>query len=209
MIKVEANVVGAIKRNASVRTDRNNRPYLSFIMAVRLPDTKAEGKIIDVFVSLSEAHQGDLSLYGEGVRVSINGDMDIRNKGEDLNFYLVGKTVSTENVPELDAIGGILKFRGHLKKENVYEEKTGKKGNPFIVFPAYSSEKVGETFVSTWVNFMRFPAKDAAIESIKPDWMRSKAHVDISGDLQLSSFNGKLRLSCRVHEMSEVVSVQS
>lgn len=209
MIKVEANVVGVIKRNASVRTDRNNRPYLSFIMAVSLPDTKTKGKTIDVFVSLPEAHQGDISFYGEGVRISIYGDMDIRKKGEDLNFYLVGRTVSTENIPELDAIGGTLKFRGHLKKENVYEEKTGKKGNPFIVFSAYSSEKVGETFVSTWVNFMRFPSKDAAIESIKPDWMRSKAHVDISGDLQLSSFNGKLRLSCRVHEMNEAVSVQS
>lgn len=90
MIKVEANVIGTIKRNACVRTDRNNKPYLSFIMAVRLPDAKAEGKTIDVFVSLPEAQQGDISFYGEGVRVSINGDMDIRNKGEELNFYLVG-----------------------------------------------------------------------------------------------------------------------
>lgn len=209
MIKVEANVIGTIKRNACVRTDRNNKPYLSFIMAVRLPDAKAEGKTIDVFVSLPEAQQGDISLYSEGVRVSINGDMDIRNKGEELNFYLVGKTISTENVPELDALGGTLKFRGHLKKENVYEEKTGKKGNPFIVFSAFSSEKVGENFVSTWVNFMRFPAKGATIESIRPEWMRSKAHVDISGDLQLSSYNGSLRLSCCVREMSEVVNIQS
>lgn len=209
MIKVEANVIGTIKRNASVRTDRNNKPYLSFIMSVRLPDAKGEGKIIDVFVYLPEAQQGDISLYSEGVRISINGDMDIRKKEDELLFYLVGKTISMEDVPELDAIGGTLKFRGHLKKENIYEEKTGKKGNPFIVFSAYSSEKVGENFVSTWVNFMRFPAKGADIESIKPEWMRSKAHVDISGDLQLSSFNGKLRLSCRVREMSEVVNVQS
>lgn len=209
MIKVEANVIGTIKRNASVRTDKNNRPYLSFIMSVRLPDAKAESKTIDVFVSFPEAQQDDMFLYSEGVRVSINGDMDIRKKDEELHFYLVGKTISTENVPELDALGGTLKFRGHLKKENVYEEKTGKKGNPFIVFSAFSSEKVGESFVCTWINFMRFPAKGETIESIKPEWMRSKAHVDISGDLQLSFFNGKLRLSCRVREMSEVVNVQS
>ena len=55
---------------------------------------------------------------------------------------------------------------------------------------------------------MRFPEKDADISTIIPDWMRSKAHVDITGDLQVSSFGGVVRLSCRVKDMQEHVYVQ-
>lgn len=84
-----------------------------------------------------------------------------------------------------------------------------KTGNPYLVFSAYSAEKVGESFVSTWVNFMRFPEKGAAIGTVKPDWMRSKAHVSISGELQISSYNSKVQLSCKVASMSEFVKENS
>ena len=141
-------------------------------------------------------------------RLTVNGSMDFRKKEEELQFYLTGNLVSIENVTDLDAIGGTMTFRGHLKKENVYEQKTDKNGYPYIVFSAYSSEKVGESFVSTWVNFMRFPEKDADISSILPDWMRPKSHVDITGDLQVSSYGGTVRLSCRVRDIQEHVYVQ-
>ena len=45
-------------------------------------------------------------------------------------------------------------------------------------------------------------------DTIIPDGMRWKAHVDISGDLQMSSFGGVVRLSCRVKDMQEHVYVQ-
>ena len=208
MIKAEVNVTGTVKRNTGIRTDRNNNPYLSLIMTVCLPDAKQTNHSIDVFVSLPNAHQEDVATYTEGMRISVSGSLDIRKRGEELQFYLTGNLISTENVADLDAIGGTMTFRGHLKKENVYEEKSDKNGHPFIVFSAYSAEKVGESFVSTWVNFMRFPEKDADISTINPDWMRSKAHMDISGDLQVSSFGGVVRLSCRVKDMQEHVYVQ-
>ena len=208
MIKAEVNVTGTVKRNTGIRTDRNNDPYLSLIVTVCLPDAKQTNHSIDVFVSLPNAHQEDVATYTEGMRITISGSLDIRKRGEDLQFYLTGDMISAENVADLDAIGGTMTFRGHLKKENIYEEKTDKNGHPFIVFSAYSAEKVGDGFVSTWVNFMRFPEKDADISTIIPDWMRPKAHVDITGDLQVSSYGGAVRLSCRVKDMQEHVYVQ-
>lgn len=208
MIKAEANVIGTIKRSASIRTDKNNNPYLSFIMAVNLPDAKANGKSVDIFVSLPNAKQDEAQSYVEGMRIAVNGNLDIRKKGEELNFYLTGNEITTQNVSDLDTVSGTISFRGYLKKENIYEQKTDKNGHPFMVFSAYSLEKVGQEFVSTWINCMRFPEKDANIESLVPEWFHAKAHVDVSGDLMLSSYNGNVRISCRVKSIAEHVNTQ-
>ncbi len=208
MIKAEANVTGTIKRSASIRTDKNNNPYLSFVMTVVLTDAKATSKSVDVFVSLPNAKQDEAQSYIEGTRVAVNGNLDIRKKDNNLNFYLTGNTVTIQNVAELDTISGSLSFRGYLKKENIYQQKTDKNGHPFIVFSAYSLEKNGEEYQSTWINFMRFPEKDAAIDSVIPEWIRPKAHVDITGELKVSSYNGVVRLSCRVNEITEHINTQ-
>lgn len=208
MIKAEANVIGTIKRSANIRTDKNNNPYLSFVMTVVLTDAKTTSKSIDVFVSLPNANQDEAQSYVEGLRVAVNGNLDIRKKEDNLNFYLTGNTITVQNVAELDSISGTLSFRGYLKKENIYQQKTDKNGHPFIVFSAYSLEKNGQEYLSTWVNFMRFPEKGAAVESIIPDWIHSKAHVDITGELQVSAYNDVVRLSCRVHYMTEYINTQ-
>ena len=208
MIKAEANVTGTIKRSASIRTDKNNNPYLSFVMTVVLTDAKATSKSTDVLVSLPNARQEEAQSYVEGLRVTVNGNLDIRKKENNLNFYLTGNTITTQGVAELDTISGSLSFRGYLKKDNLYQQKADKNGHPFIVFSAYSLEKNGEEYLSTWVNFMRFPEKGAEVESIIPEWMHPKAHVDITGDLQVSSYNGVVRLSSRVKDMTEHINIQ-
>ena len=202
MIKAEVTITGTVRRSASIRTDRNNQPYVSFLMSVSLADGTGT-KDISVFVSLPQAQQSDLSLYTEGQRVSASGTMDIRRKDDALSFYLTARLVTVENVPTLDAISGTLSFRGYLKKENIFEERTSKNGRPYLLFSAYSSEKVGDGFVSTWVTFMRFPEKNATIESIIPEWLRPRAHVDITGDLRISFYKDAPSLSCIVREMTE------
>lgn len=202
MIKAEVTITGTVRRSASIRTDRNNQPYVSFLMSVSLADGTGT-KDISVFVSLPQAQQSDLSLYTEGQRVSASGTMDIRRKDDALSFYLTARLVTVENFPTLDAISGTLSFRGYLKKENIFEERTSKNGHPYLLFSAYSSEKVGDGFVSTWVTFMRFPEKNATIESIIPEWLRPRAHVDITGDLRISFYKDAPSLSCIVREMTE------
>ena len=192
MIKAEVNITGTVRRSASIRTDRNNQPYVSFVMSVSLADGSGT-RDIRVFVSVPQARQSDLSVYTEGQR----------RKDDGLSFYLTARLVTAENVPALDAISGTLSFRGYLKKENIFDERTSKNGRPYLLFSAYSSEKVGDNFVSTWVTFMRFPEKNATVESIKPDWLRPRAHVDISGDLRISFYKEAPSLSCIVREMTE------
>ena len=202
MIKAEVTITGTVRRSASIRTDRNNLPYVSFLMSVSMADGTGT-KDISVFVSLPQAQQSDLSLYTEGQRVTASGTMDIRRKDDALSFYLTARLVTVENVSALDAISGTLSFRGYLKKENIFEERTSKNGRPYLLFSAYSSEKVGDSFVSTWVTFMRFPEKNATIESIIPEWLRPRAHVDITGDLRISFYKDAPSLSCIVREMTE------
>lgn len=95
-----------------------------------------------------------------------------------------------------------MSFRGHLRNDNVYEEKSSKSGKQYLRFSAYSAEKDGDNFVSTWVNFVRFPDKDADISTIKEDWMTAKAHVSIRGTLDLDVYKGKININSRVLEMS-------
>ena len=53
MIKAEVKMVGTVKRSAAMRTDKNNNPYLSFVMTIGILDAKNNvRKDIDVLVSM-------------------------------------------------------------------------------------------------------------------------------------------------------------
>jgi len=204
MIKADVTVIGTIKRSANIRTDKNNKPYVSFIMGVVLNDPKNRGQEVEVFVTVPGGQQGDLPKYVEGKRVAVQGSLDIHKRNEKMNFYLTaGDLQAAAN--DSDDISGTLHFRGLLRNEKVYEERTDRRGNPFIMFYAYSSEKVGDSFVSTWVRFLRFPQKGEGIRSIKPSWIRPKVRATINGDLQVSVYEGEVRLSCLVKSMEEYV----
>lgn len=206
MIKSETTITGTVKRASSVRKDKNDKTYVAFVVGINIPNGQSGTLEIEVFVTIPEPEKFEWGLYTEGKRVTVSGSMDIRKREEHLNFYLTATAITTDNVAEKDSIAGTLTFRGHLKTEKVYEEKKDKNGHPFVVFSAYSAEKVGDGFVSTWVDFVRFAAKDADRITI-PDFMRPKARVEIKGDLSVSAYNGKIKLSSRVQEMSEYVYV--
>lgn len=205
MIKAEVNLVGTVKRGATMREDKNKKSYLSFVMAVNVTDGNGNRKDMEIHVMYYNAKKSDLPLYDENRRIVAQGTLDIHKKGEDYNFYLSAKKLSVKDVSDEDAIVGELQFRGRLKNDDIMEEKIDKNGNPYIVFSAFSAEKVGDKFVSTWVRFMRFHAKGAGVETIKPDWMRPKAHLTVTGDLQVYVYNNVFRFTCIVKGMEEYV----
>ena len=209
MIRADVNMTGAIKRSATTRTDKNENPYLSFVVKVNLPDAKGKGRDLEVLVTYKGGKNSDPCPLTEGKRVTVQGTREIRKKGEDLAFYLTANKVSVKNVPDEDGITGELHFRGHLKNDNIYEEKSDRNGNPYLLFSAYSSEKVGDNFVSTWVRFLRFPEKGAGIDTVKPEWMQPRCRVSIDGELQLASYDKQVRLSCRVSDMKEFIKEES
>ena len=206
MIKAEVKMVGTVKRSAAMRTDKDNNPYLSFVMTVSIIDAKSKSsKDMDVLVSIAKAKKNDVALYTEGRRVVAQGKLDIRKKGEEYAFYLSASQLSAKDVPEQDEVTGEMQFRGRLKNNDVIEVKEDRKGNYYFVFSAYSTEKVGDDFVSIWVRFIRFPAKGEDIDDIKPDWMQPKARVSVTGDLEISVYNNIFRFTCIVRSLEEYV----
>ena len=206
MIKAEVKMAGTVKRSAAMRTDKDNNPYLSFVMTVSITDAKSKSsKDMDVLVSMTKAKKNDVALYTEGRRVVAQGKLDIRKKGEEYAFYLTASQLSAKDVPEQDEVAGEMQFRGRLKNNDVIEVKEDRKGNYYFVFSAYSTEKVGDDFVSIWVRFIRFPAKGEDIDDIKPDWMQPKARVSVTGDLEISVYNNIFRFTCIVRSLEEYV----
>ena len=100
MIRADVNMTGTIKRSATTRTDKNEKPYLSFVVNVKLPDAKGKGRDLDVLVTFQGGKKSDLSLFMEKQRVTVQGTLDIRKKGEDLAFYLTASKVTVKNVPD-------------------------------------------------------------------------------------------------------------
>lgn len=202
MIRAKCNITGTITKEAVVRTDKNHKSYLSFILTVKLPDPKLTQKEINIFVAMYNGQQSDLFVLTVGKQIVVSGELDIHNR-EDYSFYLNAEKYEMSAKPSLDSINGTLTFRGRLKNENIYEEKKDSKGNPFLVFSAYSSEKYEDKFYSIWVNFLRFPGKDETIDAIISNFMKPKAIVSIIGNLNISAFGGTLHFSSIVKEISE------
>ena len=63
-----------------------------------------------------------------------------------------------------------------------------------LIFSAYSGEKTDNSFAFTWVHFVQFDAT-------KPDWLQAKSTLEAKGELELSIFNDRLNLGCKLAEV--------
>lgn len=202
MIKVNATLIGRITSSAVIKTDRNERPFLRFEVAVVLQDAKTKQNEVTFVVTDYQGSQSDLSKYVEKKRVEVKGDLRIRKNGEDFSFYLGASEINMKDVPSIDNVGGELSFIGHTNKKGA-EIWHDKKNRPFVSVSCRSTEKINDdTYVDTWVDFLRFPAKDQKEEDLVPDWLVPKCKLNITGDFQLRSYDSKLRFSSRVKEWS-------
>ena len=74
--------------------------------------------------------------------------------------------------------------------------KKDKNGKAFLMFSAFSAEKIGEEFAFTWVRFVRFSEE-------KEEWLQSKAAIEAKGELEISAYNDRLNLGCKVAKLSQ------
>ena len=74
--------------------------------------------------------------------------------------------------------------------------KNDKKGKTFLMFSAFSAEKIGEDFAFTWVRFVRFSEE-------REEWLQPKATIEAKGELEISVYNDRLNLGCKVAELSQ------
>ena len=184
MIKCNVTVCGVIGRDASMRTNKEGKAFLTFPLKVMVPGTGGQNMNIEVDVR-KDGSQEETTGYRNGSHVEVRGTM-----------YL--KRIAPAD--DADGIKGELVFRGKVG-QNI-EEKRDKKEQPYTVFSAFSAEKVDNGFEYQWVRFFCFGYE-------REEWLQTGVKVDAKGEMNLSAHNGKINLSCKVEELAQHVSDSS
>lgn len=195
MIKCNVTVCGTVSRAAAVRTNNEGQPFTAFAVNCVVPAKNGINKTVEISVA-KDGEETGLSDYAVGKRVEISGVLTFKKRGENLYFNLSASSVSLSVGSNEDSIGGDMHFRGKTGKN--IDEKTGKNGKKFLQFSAFSAEKVNDGFEYLWVRFVGFDRE-------REGWLQPQTGIEVKGELELSVYNDKLNIACKVSEMSEYV----
>ena len=199
MIKCNVTVCGAIGRDESIRTNKEEKSFLAFPLRVQIPVTDGQATPIVVDVS-KEAAGEDAAGYRNGSRVEVLGTMYFKRRGDKLYFNLFADEIRTAAADATDKVEGKLSFRGKVG-QNI-EEKRDRKEQPYTMFSAFSAEKVEDGFEYQWVRFFCFGKEREA-------WLQPGVRVEARGEMTLSAHNGKVNVSCRAEELAQHVADSS
>ena len=191
MIKCNVTIVGRVFRAPEIKNDRDGKPFVTFGLSTELKDN---GETRDIDISVASDGEDDTALgLSIGDRVRVKGVLTFRKRDDVLFFNLSADEVKMTK--EKDRTEGEMTFRGTLGGKEV-PEKQGKKG-AYRVFDAYSAEKVADDkFSYIWVHFVDF-SED------RPECLIPKAGIHAEGDLELTLFNDRIDIGCRVKSLSE------
>lgn len=195
MIKCNVTVCGIVAQQATMRTSKEGKPFLAVPVKVVVPARNGSDKTIEISVR-KDGSEADIADYRVGERIEVTGTLTLKQRGDKLYFNLSADDVDFSPNTDEDAVTGEMEFRGKVGKR--IDERTDKKGNPYLQFSAHSTEKVGESFESIWVRFIRFDAEREA-------WLQPGCRVQVKGEVSLSAYNDSLNISCKVAGMSEAV----
>ena len=191
MIKCNVTIVGRVFRAPEIKNDREGKPFVTLGISTELKEND-ETRDIDISVACDGEDDTVLGL-SIGDRVKVKGILTFRKREDVLFFNLSSDEVN--NTKEKDKIEGDMTFRGTLGGKDI-PEKQGKKG-AYRVFDAYSTEKVAENQYSyIWVHFIDFSEE-------RPDCLIPKTGINAEGTLELTLFNDRLDIGCRVKSISE------
>lgn len=195
MIKCNVTICGTISRDASVRTGKDGKEFVSFPLQVSVPRKDGNGGSLEISVS-KDGGQDEANGYKYGSRAKVAGTLFLKRRGEKLYFNLSADSVSLPDVGNMDSFKGQMVFRG--KTGQHIEERKDKSGKPYLMFSAFSAEKVNDGFEYLWVRFLGFDRK-------REEWLQPQTGIEAKGELELSVYNDKLNIACKVSEMSEYV----
>ena len=191
MIKCNVSVCGTVSKAAVVRNGKDGMPFTTYSVDVVVPAKKGINKTVMVSCIMD----GDCAeAIVVGNRIDVKGVLTFKKKDDNLFFNLKGVEVSQPATESKDGIVGDLEFKGKVGKD--IDMKKGKNGKAFLMFSAFSAEKIGEEFAFTWVRFVRFSEE-------KEEWLQSKATIEAKGELDISVYNDRLNLGCKVAELSQ------
>ena len=191
MIKCNVSVCGTVSKAAVVRNRKDGMPFTTYSVDVVVPAKKGINKTVMVSCIMD----GDCAeAIVVGNRIDVKGVLTFKKKDDNLYFNLKGVEVSQPATESKDGIVGDMEFKGKVGKD--IDMKKGKNGKAFLMFSAFSAEKIGEEFAFTWVRFVRFSEE-------KEEWLQSKATIEAKGKLEISVYNDRLNLGCKVAELNQ------
>ena len=191
MIKCNVSVCGTVSKAAVVRNGKDGMPFTTYSVDVVVPAKKGINKTVMVSCIMD----GDCAeAIVVGNRIDVKGVLTFKKKDDNLYFNLKGVEVSQSAAENKDGIVGDMEFKGKVGKD--IDMKKDKNGKAFLMFSAFSAEKIGEEFAFTWVRFVRFSEE-------KEEWLLSKAAIEAKGELEISVYNDRLNLGCKVAELSQ------
>jgi len=179
---------------ATVRTNSENKVFTAFAVNCVVPAKSGINKTVEISVA-KDGEDNELKNCALGQRVNVSGTLTFKKRGDNLYFNLSASEVTLSASNE-DSIKGEMNFRGKTGKN--IEEKTDKKGKDFLQFSGFSAEKVNDGFEYLWVRFFGFDCK-------REKWLQPQTGIEVKGDMELSVYNDKLNLSCKIAEMSAYV----
>ena len=207
MIKCNVTICGVVSKAATCRTSQDGKPYVCFAMNVVIPAKtgirsatsgdacQSKNKTVEVSV----IKDGTLTEVGNppvGSRIEVAGILTLKKRGDKLYFNLSATGINPDTTATEDSITGQMEFRGKTGKQ--IEEKTDKKGKPFLSFSAFSAEKVQDGFEYIWVRFIRFDHEREA-------WLQPSTKISAKGELDVSVYNDRLNFSCKASEINEYI----
>lgn len=195
MIKCNVTVCGTISKAAVVCTNNENKAFTAFAVNCVIPARNGINKTVKISVA-KDGEEYNRADYTVGKRVEISGVLTFKKRGDNLYFNLSASSVNLTVASNEDSIKGEMHFRGKTGKN--IEEKTDKKGKNFLQFSAFSAEKVNDGFEYLWVRFLGFDRE-------REEWLQPQTGIEAKGELELSVYNDKLNIACKVSEMSEYV----
>ena len=191
MIKCNVSVCGTVSKAAVVRNGKDGMPFTTYSVDVVVPAKNGINKT--VIVSCIMDGDGAEGIV-VGNRIEVKGVLTFKKKDNNLYFNLKASEVNLSPVENKDGIMGDMEFKGKVGKDiNI---KQGKNGKSFLMFSAFSAEKIGEEFAFTWVRFVRFSEE-------QEEWLQPKATIEAKGELEISVYNDRLNLGCKVAELSQ------
>ena len=192
MIKCNVSVCGTVSKAAVVRNGKDGMPFTTYSVDVVVPAKSGINKTVIVSCIMDG---DDAEGIVVGNRIELKGVLTFKKKDDNLYFNLKVSEVNLSPVSESkDGIVGDMEFKGKVGKD--IDMKKDKKGKAFLMFSAFSAEKIGEEFAFTWVRFVRFSEE-------KEEWLQSKATIEAKGELEISVYNDRLNLGCKVAELSQ------
>lgn len=195
MIKCNVTVCGTISKAVVVRTNNENKTFTAFAVNCVIPARNGIDKTVEISVA-KDGEEYNRADYTVGKRVEISGVLTFKKRGDNLYFNMSASSVNLTVASNEDSIKGEMLFRGKTGKN--IEEKTDKKGKNFLQFSAFSAEKVNDGFEYLWVRFLGFDRE-------REEWLQPQTGIETKGELELSVYNDKLNIACKVSEMSEYV----